>query len=440
MVKLRKTHLNQALREERLSRGWSQSDLAELLDVTVITISRWERGITFPSAYFRSKICNLFQKSTQELGLLSEERVALRASKNDAPYDVTPDLYDPALPVFLETQPLIGRSRLVELLTEQLCTGVGSYAITGLPGVGKTALIAALVHHPQIRQHFQDGILWVGLGSKPQMVEHMNRWGKLLDPTTMDKRTLTTLDAWARYLHESIGNRRLLLIIDDVWQLAEALAFRIGNSRCVHILTTRSPAIARSFAPKNVIHLRELNEGESLTLLMQWIEEASNNFNIRTRLRNIVRLVGGLPLALTLVSRYLHIQEQSGQPRRLQAALERLCQNVEDRLYLAEPQVPWEHATSWPIGTALSLQATIELSIQHLPAKAQAALYALSIFPPKPQSFSEEAALSVCHTIETLDILVDCGLLECTQSGRYQVHQTIADYAQLHRVDPASAG
>ncbi len=239
---------------------------------------------------------------------------------------------------------------------------------------------------------------------------------------------------------QSIGNRRILLIIDDVWQLAEALAFRIGNSRCVHILTTRSPAIARSFAPRNVIYLHELNEEESLTLLMQWIEEASNNFNICTRLRNIARLVGGLPLALTLVGRYLHIQEQSGQPRRLQAALERLCQNVQDRLYLAEPQIPWEHATSWPIGTALSLQATIELSIQHLPARARAALYALSIFPPKPQSFSEEAALSVCNTTtEVLDLLVDCGILECTQSGRYQVHQTIADYAQFHRIDPASA-
>lgn len=96
------------------------------------------------------------------------------------------------------------------------------------------------------------------------------------------------------------------------------------------------------------------------------------------------------------------------------------------------------YTTNWPIGTALSLQATIELSIQDLPAIAQTVLYALSIFPPKPQSFSEEAALSVCNTTtEVLDLLVDCGLLECTQPGRYQVHQTIADYAQLHRIDPA---
>jgi len=54
----------------------------------------------------------------------------------------------------------------------------------------------------------------------------------------------------------------------------------------------------------------------------------------------------------------------------------------------------------------------------------------LAVFPPKPNSFSEEAALVVsATTAETLDILWDAGLLESSGSGRYALHQTIADFA-----------
>jgi transcriptional regulator with XRE-family HTH domain len=57
------------LREERLQRGWSQQELADRLGTTVVTIKRWERGTQQPSAYFRVKLCTLFDKSEEELGL-----------------------------------------------------------------------------------------------------------------------------------------------------------------------------------------------------------------------------------------------------------------------------------------------------------------------------------------------------------------------------------
>lgn len=60
-------------------------------------------------------------------------------------------------------------------------------------------------------------------------------------------------------------------------------------------------------------------------------------------------------------------------------------------------------------------------------------LGALALFPQKPTSFSEEAALAVSSgTPETLDTLVDRGLVESVGLGRYRLHQTIVDYAQIH--------
>jgi len=56
----------------------------------------------------------------------------------------------------------------------------------------------------------------------------------------------------------------------------------------------------------------------------------------------------------------------------------------------------------------------------------------LSVFPAKPASFTEEAALTVTgEPIEILDELWDAGLLESSGPSRYCLHQTIVKYAQL---------
>ena len=59
--------------ESRRLRGWSQKELAEQLGTTQVNVSRWERGLTTPTLYFRSKLVALFKKSLSELELLLEE-------------------------------------------------------------------------------------------------------------------------------------------------------------------------------------------------------------------------------------------------------------------------------------------------------------------------------------------------------------------------------
>lgn len=63
----------QRLVAERLRRHWTQLEVADQLGTTPGNVSRWERGITSPSPYFRSRLCELFGRSTRELGLTWDE-------------------------------------------------------------------------------------------------------------------------------------------------------------------------------------------------------------------------------------------------------------------------------------------------------------------------------------------------------------------------------
>jgi len=50
---------NKRLREQRELRGWTQEQLAEKVEASAVTVSRWESGI-LPSLYHRRKLCELF--------------------------------------------------------------------------------------------------------------------------------------------------------------------------------------------------------------------------------------------------------------------------------------------------------------------------------------------------------------------------------------------
>lgn len=77
---------NIKLRNARLSRNWKQQDVADRIGTTELSIGRWERGETFPSAYFRQQLCDLFEMRLEELGLIEELYRACRAVPEETPY------------------------------------------------------------------------------------------------------------------------------------------------------------------------------------------------------------------------------------------------------------------------------------------------------------------------------------------------------------------
>ncbi len=420
------TRPRRGLIDARNSKHWSQQELADQLAITPVTVSRWETGVNRPSQYFRMRLCQLFNRTPEALDLVDTSLPGSLQAK-PAWQQAVPAIVDPAIPL---PQPwrLCGRDQTLAEIKRRLRSG-DSFALSaldGLPGMGKTALAVWLAHDPEVREMFPDGVLWAGLGPDPNLMRVLSRWGTLLGIPEAQMARLTDLEAWELALRMAIGQRTILLLIDDAWTLEEALQCRIGGPRCSYLLTTRSRAVATSFAGSQVTQVGELGEQEGLALLEDLAGAMGSSE--QAALQDLVQKVGGLPLALVLIGRYLHLAAGSGQPRRLQAALTRM-QRTPERLRLSEPQAPLGPYSSLPPHTPLSLQAVIAASVGRLPESVQAAFYALSVFPAKPHSFSEAAALHVAAcAVEALDALYDAGLLESTGPDRYSMHQTIADF------------
>ena len=214
-------------------------------------------------------------------------------------------LYDPFIPV-LPQVPLVGRNEELLKLRQRLSTNRGNAALTalnGLPGVGKTALSIILAHDPALRAHFQDGILWAGLGPEPNMQGHLSRWGTLLGLSSSEMSSLSGSEAWAVALRRVIGSRTMLLVIDDAWTLEDALALKVGGPNCAHLVSTRFPSIATQITIEGATAIKELDSDEGMVLLRMLAPRVVENETQRTR--ELVMAVGGLPLALNLIGNYL---------------------------------------------------------------------------------------------------------------------------------------
>ncbi|HLJ32132.1 MAG TPA: tetratricopeptide repeat protein [Ktedonobacteraceae bacterium] len=438
---------NQRLRDERLRRGWSQQEVADLIGTTANNVSRWELGTTSPDPFFRAKLCDLFGLPAAELGLpptkaFSTHLPSLQTAsvipvphlkKAEGTFKETNNtggkaIYDSAVPV-VGRRALFGRASLLQRLQHILCeTGPSTMlALHGLPGVGKTALATELAHNAAIRDYFPDGILWAALGTSPHSIRVLSRWGTILGISTAQAELLTDTAAWTQAIRSLIDARRVLIILDDAWQSQDIQPFLVGGPHCAYLITTRHPEVATRFAHNRVVLVEELSLDDGVRLLVELAPEmlASD----QQILLDLVQAVGGLPLALVLMGNHLRVHTYSRQPGRMLRAIATL-RNPEERLKLAQPGDPFD-SPSTRSSSVVSLQTVIGVSDYALNKHNRQSLHALACLPPKPNTFSEEAALAIADIEgETLDTLCDSGLLESRGSGRYTLHQTIVDYAR----------
>ena len=419
---------NGLLRHEREVRGWSQSYVAKQVNTNPFTISRWEKGITFPNSTHRLKLSELFHKSMPELGLVPPSEEAQHATTSANTAEVAPvTLYDPAIPHVLHT--LVGRENVLASLKQVLIQqkSTTTFALQGLPGVGKTAVASALSFDKEILTHFSGGILWARVGPQPNIFSILSRWAKLLGLSSTQRKKLTSVESLTQALRTTIGTRSLLIIIDDVWDSDSVFALQVGGPHCTYLITTRQVPVALQYMGQATTTIHELSTDEGVTLLTHIApacKRAAHDVHV------LVQSVGGLPLALTLMGRYIQAETHQKHARRLTHALERL-RSPEERLHLTQPLDPTEGIASLAESTTFSLQTVIALSDLHLSQEARLALRALAIFPPKPNTFQEEAALAVAKVApSTLDELTDAGLVESRGQGYYTVHPVIVDYAR----------
>jgi transcriptional regulator with XRE-family HTH domain len=148
------------LRSMREKRGWTQEELAEKIGTTGVTVSRWESGVTSPSAFFRKKLSTVYGMSVEELGSLLKEdtnqevEVLPRDSKQDkklAEEALSAPAPEQQTPIFLFNEPLpnahelYGRRHERDTLISRTFRKA-STSIVGPRRSGKTWLVQYLLH------------------------------------------------------------------------------------------------------------------------------------------------------------------------------------------------------------------------------------------------------------------------------------------------------
>ncbi len=305
----RKSPPNLHLRDARNEHGWSQTQLAEAIGTNFVTISRWENGTTFPSSYFREKLCKVFGKTLAELGLIpppqsstiTPAELALLPLPSQSPRLASiPTMRNPFF---------TGRADLLALLHKRLSTArtaalTQPQALYGLGGIGKTQTATEYAYrYGDEYTH----VCWIYAANRESLVADCVTLATLLKLPEMDgqdqhhivaavKRWLATHEGW-------------LLIMDNADDLPLAQEFLPTSHKGYILYTTRARA-AGTMAVS--IEVEQLSVQDGTLLLLRWSKILKMDMSLdevsatdRAAAERIVREMDGLPLALVQAGAYV---------------------------------------------------------------------------------------------------------------------------------------
>jgi hypothetical protein len=340
-------------------------------------------------------------------------------------FPVPPGIAPPLPPrVFIGREDALHDVRRLLLLNQRGANRENITVIRGWPGVGKTSLVSAIGHDAEITNTFKDGVLWVSLEQKPNVITEMARWGRALGSGEILKAP-TVKEATAQ-LAALLRQRRMLLIVDDVWETGHAAAFtEAAGEQCSVMITTRLTKIANDFTTdeNNIYKLPVLTEDFALMVLRILVPEVVSQ-NER-ECRELVRDLECLPLALHVAAGLLRSEANLGWG--VTDLIERIRKGTE----LIDKQAPKDRIEK--DGVIPSVKALLQRSTDVLDEPIRNCFIYLGPFAPKPASFDLSALRAVWQVEDPKPVvrqLVEHGLLEPAGNGRFQMHRILVDHAR----------
>lgn len=312
----------------------------------------------------------------------------------------------------------IGRSgeesNLVQVLT----------AVRGWPGIGKTATATILARDPDIIAAFPDGVLWTSLGPSPNLLSELATWGRALG--TDDILRAPTLKEAAALLATLLHKKRMLLIVDDVWETEHIVPFQQARgSDCGLLVTTRQMGVVSglSLPPDAVYNLPALTEERALELLR--ILAPSVVSEHPDECLELVRDIECLPLALHVAGRMLNTESTMGW------GVTDLLKDLREGAKLIEAKAPAD-MMDYESETIPTVAALLKKSTDRLDIHTKDCFAFLGPFAPKPATF-DLSAMKVVWAVEDprpiARTLVERGLLEPVGS-RFQMHALLVAHAR----------
>jgi len=302
----------------------------------------------------------------------------------------------------------VGRERELDRATEILATGAPLLTLTGPGGTGKTRLALELAARTAA---CYDSVHWVSLAA-------------LRDPNLLLPTIAKELDEPDRAPAETIGERRLLLALDNLEQLlpdASALLAELKTAcpNLTLVVTSRAPLHVQA---EHALPVPPLEQNEAIALFHRRAEHHGRGVTGESEatVAEICRRLDCLPLALELAAARLRLMSPA-------ALLERLDQRL--RLLAGGPRdAPARQQT---------LTATLDWSYDLLQPAERELLAGLTVFSG---SFALEAAEAICAAeLDTLEGLLDASLLrrldDSPGGARYWLLAVVREYAATKLVE-----
>ncbi|MFI7615730.1 AfsR/SARP family transcriptional regulator [Nonomuraea terrae] len=290
--------------------------------------------------------------------------------------------------------------------------GVPLVAISGIGGVGKTALAVHVAH--LLDEAFPDGQLYADLrGYSDEATAPESALGGFLRALGIPPDVIPEGLAERSALYRSIlADRRILVLLDNAHDAEQVSPLLPGSAGCAAVVTSRVKLADLPSARLVDLDVMEPDEALSLFAAVAGAERVSAEHGAAM---DVVAACGFLPLAVRIVAARL-----AARPSWTVASLVPRLADEQRRL------------DELKVGT-MAVEATFALGYGQLdPAQARA--FRLLSLPNGPDISAGAAAavlsLSAFEAEEVLESLVDASLLEAPGPGRYRFHDLLKLFAR----------
>ncbi|MEV6860020.1 BTAD domain-containing putative transcriptional regulator [Streptosporangium subroseum] len=190
--------------------------------------------------------------------------------------------------------------RLAAILRDRPATTPAICAISGMPGVGKTALAVQSAH--ELRDDFPDGQLYVNLrGAGAEPVEPSHALSRFLRALGVEGRAIPdSLDERAEVFRARLSGRRVLVLLDDAADEAQVEPLIPPENGCAVMITSRSALTALPGTRRLVLGVLTSTAAVGLLGTITGRAELTSDGADGTTAEQLAELCGRLPLALRI--------------------------------------------------------------------------------------------------------------------------------------------
>jgi hypothetical protein len=232
-------------------------------------------------------------------------------------------------------------------------------------GFGKTTLAQHICYLPEMEAAFPDGILWLAIGQSPQLIDLINNQIRLFESEAIH----TDLNTAAAHLRNLLTGKRVLLVLDDVWDEQYATLFRPRSPTCSMLITTRQQGLNVQRNTQS-INVNEMTTDQGANLLVSRLSSPPTDL---TPFRELAAHLGKWPLLLNLAAaQFYELVQLDGLP--VAEALAELWNALDEDGFTA-----FERADEEQRNRAIGI--SLELSLERLGTDQRRRFVELTVFP-----------------------------------------------------------